>query len=106
MNRGDVYWVRFPNTSGAEIQKTRPAVIVTAAKVLERHNRVQVVPLTSNVSRLYPGEAFVAAGGRPSKALGTQVTTVDKLRLLGYFDALTPSDLAAVEGALREQLAL
>ena len=44
-------------------------------------NRVQVVPLTSNTSRVYPGEALVDAGGTPSKAMASQLTTASKRRL-------------------------
>lgn len=81
-------------------------MILTADSILARLNHVQVVPLTSNVSRCYPGEALIRAGGRPGKALATQITTVDKARLLDHFAALSPTDLAAVEEAVREQLAL
>jgi hypothetical protein len=38
-------------------------------------NRVQVVPLTSNVERLFPGEAFVTLRGERRKAMADQLTT-------------------------------
>lgn len=107
MNRGEVYWVRFPDApTGTVIRKVRPAVILTADSAIPHLNRVQVVPLTSNLARLYPGEAFVVARGRRSKALATQISTVDKSDVLGYFDALTATDLVGVEGAVRAQLGL
>jgi mRNA interferase MazF len=107
VRRGEVHWVYFPPSgSGSEIHKTRPAVIVTNDAAIGRVARVQVIPLTSNVARRFAGEALVVARGRRSKAVGSQIATVDAARLLGYFDTLSAADLAAVDDALRDQLAL
>jgi mRNA interferase MazF len=58
MKRGEVWWVNFGPAMGGEIQKQRPAVIVSNDAANQHLNRVQVVPITSNVSRIYPSEAF------------------------------------------------
>jgi mRNA interferase MazF len=69
-------------------------------------NRVQVLPLTSNVARVYPSEALVRVGGREHKAMADQLRTVTKERLIDYVGALSPRDLTAVERAIRIQLGL
>jgi hypothetical protein len=46
--------VDFDPSLGAEVQKTRPAVIVGNDASNRNLNRVQVVPVTSNVTRVYP----------------------------------------------------
>lgn len=106
MNRGEVWWVDFEPSRGGEIQKRRPAVIVSN-DISNRHlNRVQVVPLTSSVDRLYPSEAMVQLNGEARKALASQLTTVSKERVLSRAGTLAPKDLGAVAQAVRVQLAL
>jgi len=106
MNRGDVWWVNFDPSVGGEIQKERPAVIVSNNAANRHLNRVQVVPLSTQVERVYPSEALVTLNGRLQKVLADQLTTVSKLRLTNRAGHLSDADMVAVERVVRLQLAI
>ena len=100
MLRGEVWWVNFDPSLGGEIKKKRPAIIISNNAANKFMNRIQVIPLTSNVSHLYPSEAFVTVKGKKSKAMTDQITTVSKLRVFEKYANLASKDLLEVERAL------
>lgn len=106
MKRGEVWWVNFEPSVGGEIKKQRPAVILSNDVSNKYLNRVQVVPLTSQIDKLYPSEAYVQFGGKQAKALADQLTTVSKSRLLNKAGNLSKADVEQVERAVKTQLDL
>jgi mRNA interferase MazF len=106
MKRGEVWWVEFASAGGGEIQKGRPAVIVSNDAANKHLNRAQVTPLTTRVDRVYPSEALVTVRGKKHKAMADQLTTVGKARLANRIGRLNSIDLKAVERAIRVQLGL
>jgi mRNA interferase MazF len=106
IERGEVYWVAFDPSLGGEIQKTRPAIILSNNAANQALNRVQVVPITSKTDRFYPGEALIEVRGERRKALATQLATASKLRLGAKLGILGADDMARVEAAVALQLGL
>jgi mRNA interferase MazF len=106
MKRGEVWWVAFGQSVGGEIRKRRPAVVVTNDVAIAHLNRVQVVPPTTNVGRVYPGEAIVTINDRPHKAMADQLTTVSTDRIMAYFGELSTNDIEQLEAAVRLHLGL
>jgi mRNA interferase MazF len=104
--RGDVWRVAFDPSIGSEIRKTRPAAIVSNDMANRELNRVEAVPLSSRIERLYPSEAYVSLENEQRKAMAGELSTISKLRLRDKIGRLSHEDMAAVERAIRLQLGL
>lgn len=104
--RGDVYWVGLDPVIGTEIRKKRPAVIVSNDSCNRHGTRVVVLPITSNVSSLFPGEALITIKGRQGRALGDQIRSIDKSRLQARVGTVTPAEMTRIDEALAITLRL
>jgi mRNA interferase MazF len=104
--RGEVWWVSFDPSLGGEIQKTRPAVILSNDAANVALNRVIVVPLTSQVAKLYPGEALVTLNSEKRKVMADQIMTASKQRLKNKLGNLSRADMAGVEDAVLFQIGI
>ena len=105
-HRGDVYWVALDPALGTEIRKTRPAVVISNDSCNRYGSRVVVLPVTSNVESLYPGEARIEVRGEPGRVLGDQIRSIDKTRLRSRIGRLTKQELLSVENAVQITLDL
>ena len=111
IERGDVVLVRLDPAEGREIRKTRPAVVVSNDAACRYDAVVQIVPVTALADRpLRPYEAALGSDecglAKPSRAVANQLRTVTKQRVTKHLGGVTPSELFAVERAVRIQLGL
>lgn len=108
--RGDVFLVAFDPALGAEIQKTRPALVLQNDIGNQRSPLTIVAAITSNVVRLGPTAVLVSPpeGGLTveSVILLNQVRTVDKRRLGKRLGALRAVTMGQVDRALMISLGL
>jgi len=104
--RGEVWWISFDPSLGGEIQKTRPAIVISNDAANTALNRVIVVPITSQAAKVYPGEALVTLNGEQRKAMADQIMTASKQRLKSKVGNLSRADVAAVESAVLLQLGI
>jgi mRNA interferase MazF len=85
--RGEVYWVNLDPTVGTEIQKTRPALVVSPDDMNAALPRVIVAPITSAGQPLgcRPELLFQKKSAR---ILLDQLRSVDKQRLIKKMGAI------------------
>ncbi|GAA3832033.1 type II toxin-antitoxin system PemK/MazF family toxin [Streptomyces chiangmaiensis] len=115
MKRGDIYLVDYEPARGSEVNKARPAVIVSnngANAAVERTGRgvVTLVPLTTNTARVYPFQVLLPAEecglAKDSKVQCEQVRALARERLLRPIGTVPRRRLAEIDAALRRHLAL
>ena len=101
MKRFEVYLVSLDPTVGAEIRKTRPAVIVSPDELNQHLSTVLVVPL--NTGRSYPFRPTTRVRGKAGVAAVDQLRAVDKTRLtrrVGAVDAATGNAILQTLGEM------
>ncbi len=109
--RGEVYLVRLDPTVGAEIKKTRPALVLQN-DVANRWSPITIVAgITSRFEEpLYPTEVLItkseAGLEANSVALLNQIRSVDKRRLVRRLGKLRPDTMAQVDRAAMVSLGL
>ena len=106
MKRGEVWWVNFNPSIGGEIRKVRPAIIISNDSANKSLNRLQVIPITSNIEKVFPSEALITLEGKTMKAAADKITTASKLRLTKKMGDISIEDLRNVETAIKTQLDL
>ena len=99
--RGDIYWVDLNPTIGAEINKTRPALIVSNNIANEMARIIMVAPITSKIKTLYPFEVKVTLNGKDGKIMLNQCRAIDKSRLTEKIDSIDPETMKLAEEAIK-----
>jgi mRNA interferase MazF len=108
VKRGDIWQVDLSPVRGAEASKVRPVIIVSRDQANQSavslgRGVITVVPVTSNINRVYPFQVLLPAGRGltlASKAQAEQVRAVDVTRFVRQLGRLHPAELFMVERAL------
>jgi mRNA interferase MazF len=115
MRRGDIHFVDLDPARGSEADKRRPAVIVsndTANATARRLGRgvITVVPVTSNVERIYPFQVVLPAADtgleHDSKAQAEQIRSVAVERVGDRLGVVPNPIMLDLDEALRLHLGL
>lgn len=109
--RGEIWLVNFDPTIGAEIKKTRPALIIQN-DVSNKHSPITIVAaITSKYDeKLYPTEVFIAENEagltQDSVVLLNQIRSIDRRRLIKRIGQINEKTLKKIDLAIKISLAL
>ncbi len=112
MKRGEIYFADLDPTVSDEIRKKRPVLIISNNANNNVANTITVIPITSNVTKVYPFEVLLNVNEsgleKTSKAQCHQLRTISKNRILNIKvqGVVTSSILSKINSALKLHLDL
>lgn len=104
--RGDVWWVSLDPTQGAEIQKTRPCLVLTTDVLNRFRQTVVVVPFSTSPRAHPPISVTVTCQGKTVVAIIDQIRAVSRHRLKTKIETASPTTVRTVTKALEQILEL
>lgn len=93
--------VNLVPTTGSEIKKTRPCVIISPNELNKYLETMVVVPITTNLNK-YPTRISVKPNGKNGMIAIDQIRTVDKSQIIKTLDKLKISEIRKVKDIIRE----
>lgn len=96
----EIYWVGPDPTIGSEINKTRPAVVLSPDELNKHLNTVLVAPLTSTI-RNFPMRVNILLNDQKGQVALDQIRSVDKSRLLGLLGILSKKEVRELKNILK-----
>jgi mRNA interferase MazF len=111
MKRGEIYYANLDLAIGSETAKRRPVLIISNDINNRVANTVSILPITSNVERVYPFEVFLQPSDSglplPSKVQAQQIRTISKQRITSnVMGSLSEELMILVEAAIKLHLQL
>lgn len=101
VKRFDIYFIELNPTRGSEINKTRPAVVISPDEMNDALNTVIVAPLTSTIKN-YPSRISCEVKKKKGQIALDQIRTVDKVRIQKKLAILKETDQIKVLNLLAE----
>ena len=102
MKRYEIRWTNLDRVVGAEMKKTRPAVIVSLDVLNARLGTVTVCPLTTELHPAWRSRVQVRCGGRRAEVAVDQIRSVSKTRLGDKIASLSKDEAASLRRVITE----
>ncbi len=97
----EVWLVSLDPTQGAEIQKTRPCLVVSPDES-NRHLRTVIIAPMTTVARPYPTRVALTFQGKQGQVALDQLRAIDRQRLVRKLGRISPKTAASVSTLLVE----
>jgi mRNA interferase MazF len=102
--RFEVYWVSLDPTIGAEVQKTRPCVVISPDSLNEGLQTVMVAPMTTTHKR-WPFRIPITHHQTKGQVMLDQIRTVSRKRLYKQDGTVSPKARQAILACLAQMFA-
>lgn len=99
--RDEVWLVVLDPTQGAEIQKTRPCLVVSPEEINKNLRTVIVAPMTTAI-RSYPSRVLVRFQGKRGQVALDQLRAIDQQRLVRKLGTVAPNTAQSASATLVE----
>ena len=112
IQRGEVYWVNLPlfdkseKENIRELQGRHPGLVISNDEQNKFSPLITILPLTSQVDKIYPFQVFSEIKGRSGVILVDQIRTIDRKRFDGKLGEVDMEMMEQIERALHLTLSL
>jgi len=112
IQRGEVYWVNLPlfdkseKENIRELQGRHPGLVISNDEQNKFSPLITILPLTSQVDKIYPFQVFSEIKGRSGVILVDQIRTIDRKRFDGKLGEIDMEMMEKIERALHLTLSL
>ena len=107
--RGEIWYVEFEPNVGTEIDKTRPALIISNNHANELRTKVTLIPLTGTIPKHYSFIVYIIPDSdnnlnKNSTIIVPDIVTFDKSRIKNKIGFLNPKTMNEVVEKLKIHL--
>jgi mRNA interferase MazF len=101
INQYQIFLVNLDPTTGSEIKKTRPCVIISPNEMNKYLQTVVIAPMTTS-SKNYPTRVEIKHDNKIGWIVIDQVRTIDKQRIIKPLGRLSKPEIKEVKSIIKE----
>ncbi|HEY2581349.1 MAG TPA: type II toxin-antitoxin system PemK/MazF family toxin [Mucilaginibacter sp.] len=98
-----IHWINLDPTTGSEVSKTRPCVIISPDEMNQYLRTVIIAPLTHTL-KVYPSRVICDINGEKGSVMLDQIRTVDKTRIGSTLAKLSFKEISEIKSVINKML--
>jgi mRNA interferase MazF len=98
-----IHWINLDPTTGSEVSKTRPCVIISPDEMNKYLKTVIIAPLTHTL-KIYPSRVICNIDGDKGSVMLDQIRTIDKTRIGSMLNKLNQKEIAEIKSVINQML--